>query len=317
MRLIKWGLSALAVAAAAGAIVVGVAAFAGTAQAQEGPGRGFRGPGIDATRYQQALAEKLGITVEQLTNVQTAAKNEAIDAAIAAGRLTPEQGNRMKTRPGPIIFGLSGRGVDSSSYEALLAAKLNKTVEELRNIQTAARNQVIDEAIAAGRLTPEQGNRLKNGQPANPPRQRFTPPSGAPGARPQGAAPRGAGPRDNARALMRGIGDVFTATAEKVGLTRVQLLQELNGRSLAQVAQAHNVSRDELKSTILGKSKAELDAAVGAGRLTRQQADAVYSGLTQRIDQMIDQVHQARTPGQRPANFPGRPQNVPGPRGNR
>jgi polyhydroxyalkanoate synthesis regulator phasin len=169
--------------------------------------------------------------------------------------------------------GGGGRGIDPARYETVLAQKLGVTVEVLRNAQTAARNQLIDEAVAAGNLTQEQADRLKNLQPGQI-KDRLA---------------NGAG------AIVRGVHDVFGAAADVLGLTNQQLMQELrNGKSLAQIGQEKNVSRDQLRAAILSESRVQLDEAVSGGKLTQQQADTIYNGLTQRIDQIIDRTGPVR-----------------------
>ncbi len=291
MRLFRWSLGALAIAAAATLVVVGLIGFGGAVQAA-GPRDGEARRALEGARMAEVLAQKLGISVEQLKNVQLAAKNESIDQMIKDGKLTPEQGNRLKNREGSAGFSFAGRG-GASTYETLLAQKLGKTVAELGALQTAARNQVVDELVMAGKLTPEQANKLKSIQPGQA-RQRVE------------GAMRKARENGALRGIVRGVGNLLEATADKLGIDRRQLFAELRGKSLAQVAQAHGVSRDALKSTIVSQAKAELDAAVASKSLTREQADKVFDGLSRRIDQLLDRVHDERERGQRP--------NVPRPR---
>ncbi len=82
--------------------------------------------------------------------------------------------------------------------------------------------------------------------------------------------------------------------ADFLGVTPQQLRQELNGQSLAQVAQAHGKTRDQLKQFILDTAKQQLQTAVQNNRLTQQQADDIFNRLSQNVDKMIDQVHQQR-----------------------
>jgi polyhydroxyalkanoate synthesis regulator phasin len=163
--------------------------------------------------------------------------------------------------------GGAGKGFDPARYETVLAQKLGVSVEVLKNAQTAARNQVIDEAVTAGNLTQEQADRLKNAQPGQL-RERIAPAAGA---------------------ILRGVHNVFASAAKALGMTEQELMTEVrSGKSLAQVAQAKNVSRDQLKATILSNARTELDKAVGEGKLTSEQANTIYNGLSERIDQVID-----------------------------
>jgi hypothetical protein len=90
------------------------------------------------------------------------------------------------------------------------------------------------------------------------------------------------------------------ALATWLGITPEQLRTELHegtGKSLTQVAQAHNKSRDALIAFLTDQTKTRLDQAVAAGRLTREQADQKLAQFTQQVGQMVDQVHPAGGPG--------------------
>src|SRR4051812_40313673 len=69
--------------------------------------------------------------------------------------------------PGP---GGGGGKHNLGDMQAALAAKLNISVATLQAAQTAARTQVINDAVGAGKLTQAQANALLNGQhPGNTP----------------------------------------------------------------------------------------------------------------------------------------------------
>ncbi len=61
-----------------------------------------------------------------------------------------------------------------------------------------------------------------------------------------------------------------------------------SGKSMADVARAHNVNVQTLKSAILNAYKVQLDAAVKSGALTQAQADEQYQQFTQIIDSIIN-----------------------------
>jgi hypothetical protein len=99
--------------------------------------------------------------------------------------------------------------------------------------------------------------------------------------------------------MMRGGGEV----ASILGITPEQLRTEFQaGKSLAQIAQEKGISRDTLKQKLLDARKAQLDAAVQAGKLTAEQRDQIMARMTANIDRQLDM-----TPGQRgPQGAPGR-----------
>jgi len=102
----KWGMGAFGLAAVAGIVVLGAGLFGGVASAQEPPAEGSSWHEL----YQQALADKLGVTVEELQAAQTAAKDQMIDDALAAGKITAAQADRLRNaEPGDLRHGLAKR----------------------------------------------------------------------------------------------------------------------------------------------------------------------------------------------------------------
>jgi uncharacterized protein YwbE len=150
-----------------------------------------------------------------------------------------------------------------------LSAALKKALEDR-----------VDAAVAAGRLTKQQGDELK---------QRIE----------SGDVPFFAGPGDD-----RGFGPGFgfrhafggphmflpglDAAATYLGLTPAQLRTQLqSGKTLAQIAKAQGKSTDGLKQAMLADAKTHLDADVKAGKLTQGQADHILADLSSRLDDLI------------------------------
>src|SRR5436853_157817 len=99
MRIIKLGLGVFGVAVAAGVLAFGLLGF-GTTSAAPGPGGGDHKNGIFAN-YQTALAQKLGITVDALKAAEKATRDQLIDNAVTAGKLTKTQGDALKSGQKP------------------------------------------------------------------------------------------------------------------------------------------------------------------------------------------------------------------------
>lgn len=79
-------------------------------------------------------------------------------------------------------------------------------------------------------------------------------------------------------------------TMHKIGLTNQELESGTQaGKSLADLAQEHNVDAATLKSMILETLKSQLDTAVLNGKLTQAQADAAYEGFASQVDTIINQ----------------------------
>lgn len=83
------------------------------------------------------------------------------------------------------------------------------------------------------------------------------------------------------------------AVAELLGITTGELRQELRGRSLAEVAQAHGVGREQLRAVIIATVQQELAAAVNRGELTPEEANRALNRLLLRLDELLDRVRPA------------------------
>jgi hypothetical protein len=138
-----------------------------------------------------------------------------------------------------------------------------------------AQIQAVDEAQQAGRLTAAQAQAAKDRINQNP--VGFGPGFGPGG--PGGPGREGpGGPR---------FGGADAATA--IGITEDQLRTELQaGKSLAEVAAAHNVSRDQLIQKLVAAETKRIDDAVAAGRLTQDQANQRKANVQTRVTQLVD-----------------------------
>lgn len=173
-------------------------------------------------------------------------------AAYAAAQGTPAQESRA------IVEDVAQQlGIDSQ--------KLTHALEQ------ALENRV-DEAVADGRLTEEQGaamkERIRSGE---------APLLGLRGGRHGGMHHAG--------------GMALAAAASYLGLTEAELRAELaDGKSLAEVARAEGKSVDGLVDALVAEAKAKLGEAVEDGRLTDAQRDAMLERLETRIAEHVDEA---------------------------
>lgn len=139
----------------------------------------------------------------------------------------------------------------------------------------------IDAAVAAGRLTKQQGDELKQRIESGD-FPLFGPPAFGHGF----GAPH---------PFFHGL----DAAASYLGLTEAQLHSRIeSGKTLAEIAKAQGKSVDGLKDAMVKDAKTHLDAAVKAGRLSSAEEQRVLADLEQRIDDLVN--------GKLPARFPGR-----------
>lgn len=166
---------------------------------------------------------------------------------------------------------------DEPSLVDEVAARLGVTPDKLRDAFKAALSARVDAAVAAGRLTPEQGANLK---------QRIANAQGLGiGARKRFA--------DRQKAFRARIAKAkaHAPVADYLDLTRVQLRTELaGGKSLAQIAQAKGKSVDGLVAAMLAPAKARLAKAVENGRLTQTRSDEILARLTDAAKKLVQRV---------------------------
>lgn len=115
---------------------------------------------------QEALAEALGIDVDTLTTAQETATQQALEQAISDGLITQEQADRLTERgfAGKFGFGMGNLGTSEIDYDALLANALNISVETLETARQEAFITTVDNAVAEGTITEEQGDLIKGQQ---------------------------------------------------------------------------------------------------------------------------------------------------------
>jgi len=162
------GVGALALAVAALFVVTHAAAAAGivarplvgrSASSQMMKGTDFAmpdGPMGGGEAYDQALADALGISLEDLQAAYTDAQDAAIQQAVDEGLLTQEQADQLQSRDlpgGHWMFGFRGGDIDMN---ALLADALGISVDDLQAAQKEAQQTLLDAAVANGDLTQEQ-----------------------------------------------------------------------------------------------------------------------------------------------------------------
>ena len=203
----------------------------------------------------------------------------AVIAVVSGGAAyAASQDNSPQARSQAIVNDAAGTlGVDP--------AKLSDALKQ------ALENQV-DAQVTAGKLSKEQADAIKKriedgtqpifGGPG------FDGPGGHFGHGPGGPGfgfGRIAGP-----GLMAGIEDVATYLDLKPAALGAQLR---SGKSLAAIATAQGKSIDGLKATITTATTKQLDAAVAAGKLSKDQETKILAGLSKHIDDLVNGTRKA------------------------
>jgi hypothetical protein len=173
----------------------------------------------------------------------------AVGGAVGATQLTPREESRA------IIE-------DAAQQLGIEPERLSDALEQ------ALKNR-IDEAVVDGRLTKEEGQRMKERIEA----------AGVPLLGPGFHRHHGPGP----------FHAKLDAAAEYLGLTRAQLREAISeGKTLAQVARSRNKSVDGLVDALVEDAEQKLDSHVDAGRLTEAEKREMLSGLRRRITRLVN-----------------------------
>jgi hypothetical protein len=155
-------------------------------------------------------------------------------------------------------------------YKELLAAELGITVEELTAAQTAARNTLIDEALAAGDITEEQAERLKSLEPGEG----------------MGLWLKGHALGHKFHGALRGV---VEAAAEAVGLPVEDLRERLaGGESLSDIAASQNIDEETLTNDLVAALTERINQAVADGDIDQEMADRLLENLEELVDRAID-----------------------------
>ena len=81
------------------------------------------------------------------------------------------------------------------------------------------------------------------------------------------------------------------AVSELLGLTHEELHElRLEGKSLADIAEANGITVDELVDTIMASKIEAVQAKVAAGTLTQEQADLMIERMTERTEEAVNRT---------------------------
>jgi len=155
------------------------------------------------------------------------------------------------------------------------AKELGVDAAKLREAFEGALENRVDEAVADGRLTAEQGAELKERiGSAGFPLLGLHGRHGGPG-----------GPHGHER------GAKLEAAAAFLGVTEAELREQLRaGKTLAEVAKAEGKTVAGLVDALVAAATAELAEAVESGRLTDAQRDRIVESLEERITDRVNRA---------------------------
>lgn len=186
---------------------------------------------------------------------------------------------------GTVFAATATPSTDSSSDNPMqtflnrLAQNLGISSDKLQSALTKTEKQTVDDAVASGKLTQEQGDRLN---------QRID----------SGQTIFGLGPGRARWAFGLGfeigqshLGMRMTADdlAAAIGITTDELQSEQSaGKTLSQIIDEHGKSVADVVGTLTKQVKEDLDAQVKSGKITQEQADTALQRLTERLTDAIN-----------------------------
>jgi uncharacterized protein YidB (DUF937 family) len=162
-----------------------------------------------------------------------------------------------------------------------LATRLGISQSQLDTAITGAVGDTVDQAVADGKITQEQGTAIKTRVTGNGGGLAifFKGLVSTVGEKPA------MGPADGVDV----VATMFNTAARVLGMTPDELKASLtSGQSITSLAQTHNVSLDTLKSAVLADLKTALDKAVTDGKLTQAERDAIYNKMSTGIDALLN-----------------------------
>jgi polyhydroxyalkanoate synthesis regulator phasin len=164
---------------------------------------------------------------------------------------------------------------DSKAIIDDAASQLGVEPDELSGALKQAMKNRIDAAVDAGQLTEAQAKELKERIDSEDFPLVGRGPHGGPGFHGQGLG-------------HFGHGDVLAAAASYLGLTAAELREQLDGKTLAEVAKAEGKSVSGLVDAMVAAAEKDIDQAVADGELTGAQATELKSGLDERMTDLVN-----------------------------
>jgi uncharacterized protein YidB (DUF937 family) len=174
------------------------------------------------------------------------------------------------------VHGALAQGSDNErsgdKFIAKTAEKLGISTDELTTAMSNAQFDLIDEAVANGKLTEHEAAKLKE-------RVNEYGPLSALGLK----------HRKQAEGVCRGAKLAIGAAADVLQMDRAEIVSAVrSGQSLAEIAQSKGMSVEDFKAALLQAVKGKLDAKVTEGTITQEQADRAYTAIQGKIDQIVE-----------------------------
>ena len=176
------------------------------------------------------------------------------------------------------------------------AGTLGVDPAKLSDALKQALQKQVDAQVTAGNLTKEQADAIKKRIEDGTQPIFGGPGFGGPGKHFGHGPGFGGGPgfghgEGFGHAIAAGVEELATYLGLEPAELRTQLM---SGKSLADIAKAQGKTVDGLKTAITDAVTKRLDAAVTAGKITKEQKAKLLEGLTAHLDDFVNGMHKAR-----------------------
>lgn len=170
----------------------------------------------------------------------------------------------------------SGSGTKVDQFLGFLATRLGISSDQLKTDVQGAASDTVNQMLKDGTITQQQADKL-NQEIQN---------GNYPGLLGRFGGFGGCGKGDFGTSFQ----SIVQSVADTLKLTPQQIQDQLkSGKSLADIAGAQGVSRDDLKSAITTAVDQQVDKAVTDGKITQTRADQIKTNLSNNLDKIIDQ----------------------------
>ncbi|MDO8672750.1 MAG: hypothetical protein Q7O66_15165 [Dehalococcoidia bacterium] len=189
-----------------------------------------------------------------------------------------------------------GKSGIQQTFISKLAKVLGIQEDQLKKGITQAQNEMVDDALKAGKLNQDQANKMKDrigkggnwGAPSmRPPkgRQNMHPPMG-PNGKPNTPSMPGANGR---QFMMPGMQNFMKTATDFLGMKPADLMAEMRqGKTLAQIAKDHGKSVVDLKNKLVTDAQTKIDEAATKGTITKDKAAELKKTLGDQADKFLN-----------------------------
>jgi len=162
-----------------------------------------------------------------------------------------------------------------TQFQQDLAKRLGVSADKLQKAESGAAQDTIDQMVKDGKITQAQANEIKSrlGSATNCQFQ-----------------DKGGHGQFDAGKMQKYLASAEAQVAQGLHISSSDLTSQLqSGKSLHDIAAAHNVSDTQLKSLLTNAIQSTLKQAVSAGDITQSEAEALNQKLTSN-PQMLDML---------------------------